>query len=168
MLRRLATEDGQLRLVARKALEILHFDPDTGEDRHRAEHAIEDCAQACYDCLLSYSNQWDHQHLDRHSVTDLLRDLMPRQRRRRRRWRRARRAAGTAERARTTASRSSSWRCSRSTVTGCPTTPNKIVDGYYVRPDFAYHTGGMDVAVFIDGPIHDTESSAARRTSKPG
>ena len=61
--------------MARKALEILHFDPDTGEDLHRAQHAIEDCAQACYDCLLSYSNQWDHQHLDRHTVIDLLQRL---------------------------------------------------------------------------------------------
>ena len=76
VLRRLATEDGQLRVVARKALEFLHFDPDTGEDLHRAEHAREDCAQACYDCLLSYSNQWDHQHLDRHTVIDLLQRLM--------------------------------------------------------------------------------------------
>ena len=77
VLRRLATEDGQLRQVARKALEILHFDPDTGEDLQRAPHAIEDCAQACYDCLLSYSNQWDHQHLDRHRVVDLLRADLP-------------------------------------------------------------------------------------------
>ncbi len=30
VLRRFATEDGQLRIVARKALELLHFDPDTG------------------------------------------------------------------------------------------------------------------------------------------
>ena len=30
VLRRVATEDGQLRVVARKALELLHFDPDTG------------------------------------------------------------------------------------------------------------------------------------------
>jgi hypothetical protein len=66
----------QLRIVARKALELLHFNPDTGEDLHRAEYAREDCAQACYDCLLSYSNQWDHQHLDRHTVTGLLQRLM--------------------------------------------------------------------------------------------
>ena len=75
VLRRLATEDGQLPIVARKALEILHFDPDTGADRHRAEYARENCAQACYDCLLSYANQWDHQHLDRHNATELLRRL---------------------------------------------------------------------------------------------
>ena len=76
VLRRIATENGQLRVVARKALGLLHFDPDTGEDLHRAEYAREDCAQACYDCLLSYSNQWDHQHLDRHAVNELLERLM--------------------------------------------------------------------------------------------
>src|SRR5438105_1546948 len=27
---------------------------------------------ACYDCLLSYSNQPDHRHLNRYSVRDLL------------------------------------------------------------------------------------------------
>ena len=38
-----------------------------------------------------------------------------------------------------------------------PDEAQQMVDGYYVRPDFAYHTGGMDVAVFLDGPIHDGE-----------
>ncbi|UGT90744.1 DUF559 domain-containing protein [Mycobacterium ostraviense] len=38
-----------------------------------------------------------------------------------------------------------------------PDDAQRIVDGYYVRPDFAYHTGGMDVAVFIDGPVHNSE-----------
>jgi very-short-patch-repair endonuclease len=38
-----------------------------------------------------------------------------------------------------------------------PDEAQKIVDDYYVRPDFAYHTDGMDVAVFIDGPIHDSK-----------
>jgi very-short-patch-repair endonuclease len=37
-----------------------------------------------------------------------------------------------------------------------PDDAQQVVDGYYVRPDFAYHTRGMDVAVFIDGPIHDS------------
>ena len=36
-----------------------------------------------------------------------------------------------------------------------PDDAQKIVDGYYVRPDFAYHLDGMDVAIFIDGPVHD-------------
>jgi len=45
VLRRLATEQGQVRAVARKALVILHFDPDTGADRGKAEHATEPCSQ---------------------------------------------------------------------------------------------------------------------------
>ncbi len=30
------------------------------------------CTAACYDCLLSYSNQLDHRHLDRHLIRDYL------------------------------------------------------------------------------------------------
>jgi ATP-dependent helicase YprA (DUF1998 family)/very-short-patch-repair endonuclease len=155
VLRRLATEDGQLCIVARKALELLHFNPDTGEDRHRAPYAREDCAQACYDCLLSYANQWDHQHLDRHNVTELLQRLM-----------RATVAVGAGgeepddqfdrlvkvsnslERRLLHLLRAHGYRP--------PDEAQRLVEGYYVRPDFAYHTEGMDVAVFVDGPIHDS------------
>lgn len=156
VLRRLATEDGQLRLVARKALEILHFDPDTGEDMRRAPHATEDCAQACYDCLLSYSNQWDHQHLDRHCVTELLQKLGG-----------ATVAVGAGGEERTEQLERLTSACDSELERHflalldqhgyrLPDDAQKIVDGYYVRPDFAYHTDGMDVAVFIDGPIHDS------------
>ncbi|CAG7637144.1 DEAD/DEAH box helicase [Rhodococcus opacus] len=156
VLRRLATEDGQIRSVARKALEILHFDPDTGEDRRRAAHAVEDCAQACYDCLLSYGNQWDHQQLDRHCVTDLLRRFM-----------RAGVAVGAggeerAEQLDRLEAQSNSLEKRFLTLLEehgyrLPDEAQQLVDGYYVRPDFAYHTAGMDVAVFIDGPIHDSQ-----------
>ncbi|CQD08042.1 DEAD/DEAH box helicase [Mycolicibacterium conceptionense] len=155
VLRRLATEDGQLNLVARKALEILHFDPDTGEDQHRAPHAIEDCAQACYDCLLSYSNQWDHQHLDRHCVVDLLRRLTV-----------SSVAVGaggedrTAQLERLTSACDSELEKKFLGVLDehgyrLPDDAQQIVEDFYVRPDFAYHTDGMDVAIFIDGPHHD-------------
>ncbi|MGV7254589.1 DEAD/DEAH box helicase [Mycobacterium kansasii] len=155
VLRRVATEDGQLRIVARKALEILHFDPDTGEDRHRAEHARENCAQACYDCLLSYANQWDHQHLDRHTVTALLMQLS-----------RATVAVGAGGEERTEQLHRLKQVCNSLEQHfldlldrhgyRLPDDAQQIVDGFYVRPDFAYHTSGMDVAVFIDGPVHDT------------
>lgn len=156
VLRRLATEDGQLRQVARKALEILHFDPDTGEDLRRAPYAIEDCAQACYDCLLSYSNQWDHQHLDRHCVTDLLTQLSA-----------ADVAVGAGGEDREAQLERLRKVCDSELEKKflelldahgyrLPDDAQTIVEGYYVRPDFAYHTDGMDVAVFIDGPIHDT------------
>jgi ATP-dependent helicase YprA (DUF1998 family)/very-short-patch-repair endonuclease len=157
VLRRLATEDGQLNQVARKALEILHFDPDTGEDRKRAPHAIEDCAQACYDCLLSYSNQWDHQHLDRHRVKELLQKLTLSV---------VAVGAGGEERAdqleRLTKACDSELEKKFLEMLEqhglrLPDEAQQIVDGYYVRPDFAYHSDGVDVAVFIDGPIHDSE-----------
>lgn len=156
VLRRLATEDGQLARVARKAVEILHFDPDTGVDLHRAPHAIEDCAQACYDCLLSYSNQWDHQHLDRHCVVDLLRRLTS-----------STVAVGAGGEDRAAQLERLTNACDSSLEKKflelldhhgfrLPDDAQRIVDGYYVRPDFAYHTDGMDVAVFIDGPVHDS------------
>ncbi|ORV66621.1 DEAD/DEAH box helicase [Mycobacterium gastri] len=156
VLRRLATEDGQLTQVARKALEILHFDPDTGEDLHHAPHAIEDCAQACYDCLLSYSNQWDHQHLDRHNVVDLLGRLAASS---------VAVGAGGEERAaqleRLTKACDSELEKEFLAMLEqhgfrLPDDAQKLVDGYYVRPDFAYHTDGMDVAIFVDGPVHNT------------
>lgn len=45
--------------VARKALELLHINLETGRDRPDA------CTTACYDCLLSFYNQFDHELLDR-------------------------------------------------------------------------------------------------------
>jgi ATP-dependent helicase YprA (DUF1998 family)/very-short-patch-repair endonuclease len=72
VLKRLVSEPDALGRVARRALEICHFNPDTSEDRHRAEGAREDCVMACYDCLLSYFNQPDHEYLDRHLVAPFL------------------------------------------------------------------------------------------------
>ena len=61
-----------LAAVAARALEVTHFDKETGADEHRAPGAQEDCEAACYDCLLSYYNQREHRMLDRHLVRDLL------------------------------------------------------------------------------------------------
>jgi superfamily II DNA/RNA helicase len=55
--------------VAREALRVCHFDPDTGEPD---PEWVEKCGVACYDCLLSYSNQGAHRHIDRHRVRDYL------------------------------------------------------------------------------------------------
>jgi very-short-patch-repair endonuclease len=62
-------EEDLFAAVATAALARLHFDPDTLEDQN------EKCHAACYECVLSYSNQGDHRILNRHMVTDLLRDL---------------------------------------------------------------------------------------------
>jgi hypothetical protein len=45
------------------------MDPATGHDR---EGWSERCSAACYDCLLSYTNQLDHRHLDRNLIRAFL------------------------------------------------------------------------------------------------
>ncbi len=54
--------------IAKVALEVCHFDPESLNDR--ADDAT--CSLACYRCLLSYQNQPDHRNLDRHAVADFL------------------------------------------------------------------------------------------------
>ena len=67
----LVDEPEHLQEVARKALEICHFDPQTGADL-KPVGSDSSCSRACYDCLLSYTNQSQHLSLNRHLVRDLL------------------------------------------------------------------------------------------------
>ncbi|MCB0992442.1 MAG: DUF1998 domain-containing protein, partial [Acidimicrobiales bacterium] len=73
VLRRLVEEPGAIGRVARRAIELCHVDPDTGVEVKPAHG--EDCEAACYDCLLSYRNQLDHELLDRHMVLPVLQHL---------------------------------------------------------------------------------------------
>ena len=75
VLRRLVEEPAAFSEVARAALELCHFDPDTGADRGGAPGAREQCEAACYDCIMSYSNQPDHEILDRAAIRDFLMTL---------------------------------------------------------------------------------------------
>ena len=72
VLRQLVEDPGAMSRVAKMALELCHFDPKNGNDLLRAPRARENCEAACYDCLLSYSNQGDHAHLDRKVIKNLL------------------------------------------------------------------------------------------------
>ncbi|GIV55415.1 MAG: DEAD/DEAH box helicase [Candidatus Kapaibacterium sp.] len=65
VLRRLVSQADAFALVAKEALAVAHFD-EFGND------TAPSCAAACYDCLLSYSNQLDALALDRHRVRELL------------------------------------------------------------------------------------------------
>jgi very-short-patch-repair endonuclease len=69
VLRRVVEEPNLIAKIASAALERLHFDHATRQDRKP------ECQQACYECLLSYSNQQDHKILNRHLVKDMLADL---------------------------------------------------------------------------------------------
>lgn len=75
VLRRLIDDQDALARVASRALELCHFDPDTGEDLRHAPGAKDDCEAACYDCLMSYVNQLDHKLLDRQLIKDVLLNL---------------------------------------------------------------------------------------------
>ena len=66
---RIIAEPAIFNELARAALHLCHFDPQTGEP---ADHWHGDCSAACYDCLLSYSNQPDHRFLDRQAIREWL------------------------------------------------------------------------------------------------
>ncbi|MBI2776619.1 MAG: DEAD/DEAH box helicase [Chloroflexi bacterium] len=152
VLRRLAEEPGALAAVARRALDLCHFDP-SGEDFHRAPGAKDDCAAACYDCLMSYGNQRDHPLLDRFEVRDALLALAGSSVEASASYRAPsahfdalRRAAeSTLERAWLDALHARGYRM--------PETSQRVVAGANARPDFLYDD--MQVAVFVDGPVHD-------------
>jgi hypothetical protein len=75
VLRRLVDDPDALRKAVRAALDIMHFNPDTGEEYDTDRPDREPCIQACYDCLLSYGNQSQHEIINRHLVKDLLLSL---------------------------------------------------------------------------------------------
>jgi superfamily II DNA/RNA helicase len=50
--------------IAQDALDICHF-----------LEPKDSCAQACYQCLLSYRNQFDHPYLNRHLIREFLKQL---------------------------------------------------------------------------------------------
>ncbi|MGE0308727.1 MAG: helicase-related protein, partial [Acidimicrobiia bacterium] len=73
VLRRIVDDPGALARVARQAIELCHIDASTGLDI-TTKHG-EGCEAACYDCLLSYRNQLDHELLDRRAVYEVLAEL---------------------------------------------------------------------------------------------
>ena len=66
---RLLEERDGFAQVARKALELCHFNAETGEPD---ETFTSTCSASCYECLLSYTNQQEQRYLDRHIVRDFL------------------------------------------------------------------------------------------------
>ena len=70
---RLIDESRSLAQIARKALEVCHYNIEDGQVRDGRN--TEQCANACYECLLSYSNQREHALIDRKLVRDFLVEL---------------------------------------------------------------------------------------------
>ena len=149
VLRHLAENAATLPELARRALEICHYDPNTLEDCADAQ-----CGRACYECLLDYGNQPDHLFLDRASIRDFLAELSLSE---------CYPAGGAGSRAeRLTALRR---RCDsrleerwldRVDALGLrlPSDAQYRIPQVFTRPDFYYRES--NAAVYIDGPPHDT------------
>jgi superfamily II DNA/RNA helicase/tRNA A-37 threonylcarbamoyl transferase component Bud32/very-short-patch-repair endonuclease len=160
VLRLMQSDPDALRHAAAAALDICHFDPD-GTDRG-GPHPDRPCAQGCYECLLTYGNQLDHGAIDRHSVRDLLLRLASAQVL----------AAGRGESRSEQLARlvaESDTQLEGKLITWLkerglrlPDEAQTFVPEALARPDYIYRLPGVNVAVFVDGPIHDYESVADR------
>jgi ATP-dependent helicase YprA (DUF1998 family)/very-short-patch-repair endonuclease len=164
VLRRLLNDPTALPRVAAEALSICHFDPESGEDRRRAPGSTEDCEAACYDCLLSYSNQLQHPIIDRKAIRELLLEIRgssvlispaakPR-------------ATHLAELKRLCGSKlEESWLdLLESLDLRLPSSAQLFIDAAKTRPDFIYDD--HNVVVYVDGPPHDFPERQARDRSQ--
>ena len=153
VLRRLLNDPTALPQVAAEALNICHFDPQSGEDRHRAPGSTEDCEAACYNCLLSYSNQLQHPVLDRKAIRDLLLEIRgssilisPAAKPRATHLMELKRLCGS--------KLEESW-LDLVEARDCrlPSSAQVYIDAAKTRPDFLY--SDHNVVVYVDGPPHD-------------
>lgn len=148
VLRQLAEEPAVLPLLAKRALQICHYDAESLEDT-----AADRCGKACYECLLDYGNQPDHKDLDRRLLRDLLAELAGAE---------CRAAGGAGSRAeRLVALRG---RCDSKleqrwldVLDGLglrlPGEAQYKIPNYYTQPDFYYTES--NAAIYVDGPPHD-------------
>ena len=76
VLTRMASDPGAVSRIARRALEVCHYAPKSGEWEGPGdlEDGNDECEAGCYRCLLSYYNQPDHPLIDRRDpeLLDLL------------------------------------------------------------------------------------------------
>jgi very-short-patch-repair endonuclease len=160
VLRNLLDDPNAMAAVSREALSLMHFDPQSGDDLRKAPRAKEDCAAACYDCLMSYVNQLDHAFLDRHSVKGLLMEL----------------SISTVQSSPTETPRAEHLeQLKRLAESGLerdwldhlernrlrlPSDAQVYIESCRTRPDFIYEQ--LQTVVYIDGPHHDFPERHAR------
>jgi ATP-dependent helicase YprA (DUF1998 family)/very-short-patch-repair endonuclease len=164
VLRRLLDDPQAFADVAQLALQLCHFDPQTGEDKLHAEGVDENCEAACYNCLMSYYNQMEHRLLDRKTIRDVLMEL-----------------SGVV--AKTSPSALSREEHLRRLHNLCqsdlehewldfmeqrnltlPSHAQKLIESCHTRPDFLYEKDC--VAIYVDGPHHEFASRKERDVSQ--
>lgn len=154
VLRRLTDDKNAMARVARQALLLCHFHPETGEDLKTIHNGNELCAAACYDCLLSYYNQRDHRLVDRFLIRDLLVHLKD-----------AVVHVSAAPRSRqehlqrllqlVDSSLEKEWLTFlESHHFNLPSQGQKLLAECNTRPDFWYDLNQRRTAIYIDGPVH--------------
>ncbi len=158
VLRQLLETPDALAQVAAKALELCHFDV-SGNDLGRAPGAREDCEAACYDCLMSYTNQRDHELLDRQIIREILLALAA-----------SRVVAGPGALSRGEHLARLKALCDSDLEAKwldfleahqlrLPDEAQKLIESCHTRADFFF--SGAQAAVYIDGPVHDQPDIAA-------
>ena len=158
VLRQLLDAPDALAQVAAKALELCHYDA-AGNDLGRAPGAEEDCEAACYDCLMSYANQRDHELLDRQLIREILLALTTS---------RVVASPGALSRgvhlarlkALCDSDLESKWLdFLEAQQLRLPDEAQRLIESCHTRADFFYT--GTQTAVYIDGPVHDQPDIAA-------
>lgn len=158
VLRQLVDDSSAVSRIAKAALTICHFDPETGADI--AESQGVSCEAACYDCLLEYGNQMDHDLIDRSLVKELLLSLVDSQ---------TKTSSDKISRAdkHDELSRQCDTKLERKwlqliydTNRALPTHAQYKIEGCFTRPDFYYENKRL--AIYVDGPVHDQEETEAK------
>jgi hypothetical protein len=161
VLRRLLDNKDALHKVAKRALELCHFDSETGHDLGGPAPEQDPCVAACYDCLLSYFNQPDHALVDRHLISELLVS-----------WRDAKIERSSSEAPREDHRDILLAACESELERrfvqfladhghNLPTRAQVYLPEANTRVDFLYEPDqGAPVPVFVDGPPHDSEDVA--------
>ena len=164
VLTRLAGSSEALQRVARRALEICHFDLPQG--RLEADSLIDTagpgtpnaCEAGCYRCLLSYYNQPEHVLIDRRS--EVVKSLLCR-------LARVTLRTGTQGRSpeahlaeltrRSNSSLEQAWLdFVKEADLRLPDRAQPLLAEYHTQPDFAYSQS--QALIYIDGPHHDGQS----------
>ena len=162
VLRHLVDDPQAMSALAKMALELCHFDPENGVDLHHGPGSTEECEAACYDCLLSYTNQPDHSILDRWLVRDHLLAL----------------ARGSTSTSPVGISRGEHFQMLMNLAGSglekkwlnlvydsglrLPSTAQELMADFGTRPDFMYRSDANKVAIYVDGPHHQYAERAQR------
>jgi hypothetical protein len=148
ILSRLVNDENAFNNIAKAALERCHYDYETLKDQKP------ECIKACYECLLSYSNQKDHLSLDRKLIKDILKQLSQTLTHKKKedrdyeaqyRWLRSLTDSGSdIER--------NFLDSLYQTKRRLPDDAQRKLKDYYSMPDFFYEP---NICIFCDGKVHD-------------